>query len=229
MMSLSLPRILAGLLLALSAPLATSASALPSTAIANITLDGSTALHRYDGHGGLSAGASSRLLIDYPEPQRSQILDYLFKPNFGASLQILKVEIGGGEIAIDDSPLLAVPEEQGFASINAVVDRMDDAHRLAVERTLPSRDVHSRMLGSRFFEFAAPRPEEGTKGFEVGIERIPTSNREARSAPRHPNANTNQLGQVKPDRDVESLPRCRFGMTVARWRSLYDADPGCVA
>ena len=51
--------------------------------------------HRFDGIGGLSAGASSRLLRDYQEPQRSQILDYLFKPSFGASLSILKVEIGG--------------------------------------------------------------------------------------------------------------------------------------
>ncbi|XP_054547795.1 galactocerebrosidase isoform X2 [Talpa occidentalis] len=39
--------------------------------------------------------ATSRLLVNYPEPFRSQILDYLFKPNFGASLHILKVEIGG--------------------------------------------------------------------------------------------------------------------------------------
>ncbi len=46
--------------------------------------------------GGLSGGgATSVFLPSYPEPQRSQILDYLFKPNFGASLQILKVEIGG--------------------------------------------------------------------------------------------------------------------------------------
>lgn len=49
----------------------------------------------YDGHGGLSAGASSRLLYDYAEPQRSAILDYLFKPNYGASLHMVKVEIGG--------------------------------------------------------------------------------------------------------------------------------------
>ena len=49
----------------------------------------------FEGIGALSAGASSRLLIDYPEPQRSRILDYLFKPNFGASLHHLKVEIGG--------------------------------------------------------------------------------------------------------------------------------------
>lgn len=36
---------------------------------------------KFEGVGGVSAGASSRLLMDYPEPQRSQILDYLFKPN----------------------------------------------------------------------------------------------------------------------------------------------------
>ncbi|XP_060551799.1 galactocerebrosidase-like isoform X2 [Ruditapes philippinarum] len=51
---------------------------------------------RFDGIGGISGGgATSKLLINYPEPQRSEILDYLFKPNFGASLHILKVEIGG--------------------------------------------------------------------------------------------------------------------------------------
>ncbi|XP_051775769.1 galactocerebrosidase [Erpetoichthys calabaricus] len=51
---------------------------------------------QFDGIGGLSGGgATSRLLVNYPEPYRGQILDYLFKPNFGASLDILKVEIGG--------------------------------------------------------------------------------------------------------------------------------------
>ncbi|KAM7404121.1 hypothetical protein PAMA_004511 [Pampus argenteus] len=50
----------------------------------------------FDGIGGLSGGgATSRLLVNYAEPYRSQVLDYLFKPNFGASLHILKVEIGG--------------------------------------------------------------------------------------------------------------------------------------
>lgn len=49
----------------------------------------------FDGIGAVSAGATSRLLIDYPEPYRSQILDFLFKPNYGAGLQHLKVEIGG--------------------------------------------------------------------------------------------------------------------------------------
>src|SRR2546430_9663108 len=49
----------------------------------------------FEGIGAVSAGASSRLLIDYAEPQRGEILDYLFKPNFGAGFQHLKVEIGG--------------------------------------------------------------------------------------------------------------------------------------
>ncbi|KAI5608072.1 galactocerebrosidase precursor, partial [Silurus asotus] len=57
---------------------------------------------RFDGIGGLSGGgATSRLLINYKEPYRSQILDYLFKPNFGASLHILKVEIGGDSQTTD--------------------------------------------------------------------------------------------------------------------------------
>ncbi|XP_055956998.1 galactocerebrosidase-like [Patella vulgata] len=56
---------------------------------------------RFDGIGGLSAGASSKLLVNYPQKQRDEILDYLFKPNVGASLQILKVEIGGDAQSTD--------------------------------------------------------------------------------------------------------------------------------
>lgn len=74
-----------------------AAAAIKGAAVTNVSiaLDGATAFHRYDGHGGLSAGASSRLLFDYPEPQRSQILDYLFLPSFGAGMHHLKVEISG--------------------------------------------------------------------------------------------------------------------------------------
>lgn len=57
----------------------------------------------FDGVGAISAGASSRLLYDYPEPERSEILDYLFKPDYGASMQLLKVEIGGDMDATDGS------------------------------------------------------------------------------------------------------------------------------
>jgi galactosylceramidase len=49
----------------------------------------------FEGVGAVSAGASSRLLVNYPEKQRREVLDYLFKPDFGAGFQHLKVEIGG--------------------------------------------------------------------------------------------------------------------------------------
>lgn len=68
----------------------------PAQAATSITINGSSGGRTFDGVGAVSGGGgNSRLLIDYPEPQRGQILDYLFKPNYGAALQILKVEIGG--------------------------------------------------------------------------------------------------------------------------------------
>ena len=68
-----------------------------------IPINGGVVGHTFDGHGALSAGASSRLLWDYPEPHRSHILDYLFLPQFGAAIQILKVEIGGDTQSTDGS------------------------------------------------------------------------------------------------------------------------------
>jgi galactosylceramidase len=43
------------------------------------------------------------MLVDYPEQQQLEILDYLFKPSFGASLHMLKVEIGGDMLSTDGS------------------------------------------------------------------------------------------------------------------------------
>src|SRR6476620_5800604 len=61
-----------------------------------VTVDGRQSGRVFDGIGAISGGGgNSRLLIDYPEPERTQLLDYLFKPGYGADLQILKIEIGG--------------------------------------------------------------------------------------------------------------------------------------
>jgi hypothetical protein len=68
-----------------------------------IVLDGAAKGKIFEGIGALSAGASSRLLYDYQEPYRSQILDYLFKPGYGAALQHLKVEIGADVNSTDGS------------------------------------------------------------------------------------------------------------------------------
>src|SRR4051794_3411017 len=71
-------------------------TATPAAAATSVTINGTAAGRVFDGVGAISGGGgNSRLLVDYPEPQRSQILDYLFKPGYGAAMQIMKVEIGG--------------------------------------------------------------------------------------------------------------------------------------
>ena len=79
-------------------------SATSAAAADAITLNGAATGRTFDGVGAISGGGgNSRLLIDYPEPYRSEILDYLFKPGVGANLQILKVEIGGDTNSTDGS------------------------------------------------------------------------------------------------------------------------------
>jgi len=70
----------------------------------------------FQGIGAISGGGgNSRLLIDYPPRERAQILDYLFLPRYGASLQMLKLEIGGGGFSSDGSE----------PSVEAVRGRLD--------------------------------------------------------------------------------------------------------
>jgi O-glycosyl hydrolase len=86
--------------LAVIVPFVLSLSAAGQT----IVIDGESKGRIFDGVGAISGGGgNSRLLIDYPEPFRSQILDYLFKPNYGASMQIFKVEIGADMDSTDGS------------------------------------------------------------------------------------------------------------------------------
>src|ERR1700759_1993631 len=61
-----------------------------------IIIDGKAGGIRFDGIGAVSGGgATSVLLKDYPDKQRNQVLDLLFKPKFGASISALLVEIPG--------------------------------------------------------------------------------------------------------------------------------------
>ena len=66
------------------------------TLATTISINGADSGRIFEGIGAVSAGANTRLLIDYQDPYRSDVLDYLFKPKFGALFQHLKVEIGGG-------------------------------------------------------------------------------------------------------------------------------------
>jgi galactosylceramidase len=68
----------------------------PAHADQSVDLRGDAGGKRFDGIGAVSGGgATSVLLKDYPEPQRSQVLDLLFKPKFGASMSALLVEVPG--------------------------------------------------------------------------------------------------------------------------------------
>ena len=67
-----------------------------------LTIDRSELGNVFDGIGGLSGGgATSLLTVTYPKEQLDEIYDFLFKPKFGASLQIIKVEIGGDSQSTD--------------------------------------------------------------------------------------------------------------------------------
>ena len=68
-----------------------------AAAATSVPIDFSEVGQTFDGIGALSGGGgTSRLLYDYPEPQRTEVLDALFTPAAGGNLQILKVEMGGG-------------------------------------------------------------------------------------------------------------------------------------
>ena len=89
-----------------------------STLSTQYTLDDTFGPARtFDGIGGISGGgATSVLLPSYPLPQRDEILDFLFLPNFGASLHILKVEIGGDAQSTDgaESSHMHNPWEENY-------------------------------------------------------------------------------------------------------------------
>ena len=63
-----------------------------STAAQTYPIDGSALGVALNSVGAQSTAGTARLLYDYPEKQRAEILDLLFKPSYGASFQHLKVE-----------------------------------------------------------------------------------------------------------------------------------------
>jgi len=85
----------------------------------SIKIDGAETGPIFGGVGAISGGGgNSRLLIDYPAQQRNQILDYLFKPGYGAALQVLKLEIGGDANSTDGSEP-SVEHTSGAVNCNA--------------------------------------------------------------------------------------------------------------
>lgn len=64
--------------------------------VQTISIDAGKTGKTFEGIGAVNGGgATSVLLKDYPEKQRAEILDMVYKPMFGASLSTLLVEIPG--------------------------------------------------------------------------------------------------------------------------------------
>lgn len=67
-----------------------------TSAVQNIRIANLQQGKQFDGIGAVNGGgATSVLLKDYPEPWRSQIMDMVYKPMFGASVSALLVEVPG--------------------------------------------------------------------------------------------------------------------------------------
>ncbi|GAA0685635.1 ricin-type beta-trefoil lectin domain protein [Kitasatospora atroaurantiaca] len=114
---LSVPTVLVLLLGALFG-LADAHPAVAATST-SITVDGASPGRTFDGIGAISGGGgNTRLLRDYPAAQQSQILDYLFKPGYGADLQILKVEVGGDTNSTDGAEA-SIEHTRGTIDCNA--------------------------------------------------------------------------------------------------------------
>lgn len=71
-------------------------SALSGSFAQSIVINGKAGGKRFDGIGAVSGGGGTSVLLkDYPNKQRDEILDLLFKPKFGASISALLVEVPG--------------------------------------------------------------------------------------------------------------------------------------
>src|SRR5215469_879078 len=123
-----------------------SATAVSGLRVTRITVNGSATGQVFDGVGAvLGGGGNARYLMDYKEPWRSQILDYLFKPGFGASLQLLKLEIGGGANSSDGSEPSIDPTGRQV--------RCDAGYEFAIARQAVARNPHIKLYG---LQWSAP-------------------------------------------------------------------------
>jgi hypothetical protein len=90
-----------------------------ASAATRIPVSGTASGRTFDGVGAISGGGgNARYLIDYPRRERGAILDYLFKPGYGAALQILKVEIGGDADSTDGAEA-SIEHTRGVVDCNA--------------------------------------------------------------------------------------------------------------
>jgi Glycosyl hydrolase family 59/Galactocerebrosidase, C-terminal lectin domain/Glycosyl hydrolase family 59 central domain len=105
-----------------------------------VTVNGNGGARVFGGVGAiLGGGGNARYLEEYPATQRTRILNYLFKPGYGASLQLLKLEIGGDGNSSDG----AEPSiEHSAGHINC-----DAGYELAIAKQAMAIDPHLLLYG----------------------------------------------------------------------------------
>ncbi len=119
-----------------------------------VRLDGRRLGPSFQGIGAISGGGgNSRLLIDYPAAERSAILDLLFRPGVGASLQLLKLEIGGGGNSSDGA-------EPSVEPVRGHVD-CQVGYELWLARQAVRRNPHLALYG---LQWSAPAWVRGKNG-----------------------------------------------------------------
>jgi galactosylceramidase len=59
-----------------------------------VNINGANVGRKFAGIGGVTSNGMTKLLREYPQNQQDDILNLLFKPKFGASFHLLKIEIG---------------------------------------------------------------------------------------------------------------------------------------
>ena len=131
--------------------------------VTGVTINGARAGPAFQGVGAISGGGgNSRLLIDYPNPQRQQILDYLFKPGYGADLQILKLEIGGDAYATDGAEP-SIEQTKGNINCNAGYEFwLAQQARALTPASSSTACSGTRPPGSAARRAAGPRPTSAT-------------------------------------------------------------------
>jgi hypothetical protein len=122
--------------------------------VTRITVNGNGGDRVYDGVGAvLGGGGNARYLMDYPARERNQILNYLFRPGYGASLQILKLEIGGDANSSDGAEP-SIEHTAGRVSCRA-------GYEFAIARKAAARNRHLLLYG---LQWAAPGWVRGRAG-----------------------------------------------------------------
>jgi glucuronoarabinoxylan endo-1,4-beta-xylanase len=85
-------------------PTWTGAASMDATAKSTGIIDWSKSAQEIDGFGASGAFHMARTLMNFPEPQRSEILDILFSPTKGAGLSIVRNIVGDGGTVGGASP-----------------------------------------------------------------------------------------------------------------------------